>query len=89
MAKKQRRRRASERKAGVQKDPPVFGELNYKHMIGGGGLVLLGLTLMSMFNSIEGFIPLYISPLLMIAGFLLFGYGIIKKNPALHQDTTA
>lgn len=86
MAQRQRRTRNQKRKTALQQSPPVFGELNYKYMAGGGGLVLLGLTLMTMFNSIDGFIPLYISPLMMIAGFILFGYGIIKKNPALDPD---
>jgi hypothetical protein len=87
MAQRQRRTRNQKRKAALQQNPPVFGELNYKYMAGGGGLVLLGLTLMTMFNSIDGFIPLYVSPLMMIAGFILFGYGIIKKNPALTPDS--
>lgn len=87
MAQRHRRNRNQKRKATVQQHPPIFGELNYKYMAGGGGLVLLGLTLMTMFNSIDGFVPLYISPLFMIAGFIIFGYGIIKKNPALDPDS--
>lgn len=89
MAKKQRRRRTADRKAAVLKEPPVFGPLNYKLMASGAGGVLFGLLLMAMFNAIDGFVPLYVSPLLMIGGFLLFGYGIIRKNPALHEDATA
>ena len=88
MAKKQRRRRASAHKNTVAKEPPVFGALNYKYMAGGGGTVLFGLMLMAMFNSIDGFVPLYLSPLLLITGFLLFGYGIIKKKPELPGKTS-
>ncbi|MFW6348543.1 MAG: hypothetical protein ACOC2C_08050 [Cyclonatronaceae bacterium] len=57
-------------------------------MAGGGATVLFGLMLMAMFNSIDGFVPLYVSPVLLITGFVLFGYGIIKKNPALPQKTS-
>lgn len=89
MAKKQRRRRTADRKAVTPKEPPIFGPLNYKLMAGGAAVVLLGLALMAMFNAIDGFVPLYVSPLLMIGGFLLFGYGIIRKNPGLHEDATA
>lgn len=67
----------------LAKQPPVFGEVNYKFMGGGGGLIFAGFALMAMFNTIDGFVPLYISPILVVAGFVVFGYGIIKKNPAL------
>jgi len=73
------------RKPATEKELPVFGRKNYQLMGGGTALVFLGFALMRMENEIEGFISLFISPLLIIAGFIAFGFGIMLKKP--EQDS--
>ncbi|MCH8556989.1 MAG: DUF3098 domain-containing protein [Balneolia bacterium] len=68
------------RKSPVEKEVPIFSKQNYQLMAGGAGLVFLGFTIMAMENEIDGFVSLFISPILVIAGFIVFGFGIMKKK---------
>ncbi len=80
MPRKEPRR---QKKGKIKAEPPVFGSLNYKLMGGGAGLIFLGFAIMALDNAIDGFLSLFVSPVLVIAGFIVFGFGIVadKKQP--------
>ncbi|MCC5933789.1 MAG: DUF3098 domain-containing protein [Candidatus Cyclonatronum sp.] len=65
-------------------ESPVFGSENYKLMAAAAGLIFAGFAIMALENEISGFFSLYISPVLVVAGFIVFGWGIIRK-PAEQQ----
>ncbi len=72
-----------------QKTDFAFGKINYTIMLTGNGLILLGYILMSgggsndpkVFNEdIFSFRRITLAPLLVLAGFVLEIYAIIKKS---------
>lgn len=69
-----------QRKSSVAKEVPIFSKQNYQLMAGGAGLVFIGFAMMAMENEIDGFVSLFISPILVIAGFIVFGFGIMRKK---------
>lgn len=56
-----------------------FDRLNYLLLAGCVGLVALGYTIMRMDNTINGFISLYVAPLILLAGYLGVVYAIMKR----------
>ncbi len=68
------------RKPVTEKELPVFSKKNYQLMGGGAGLVFIGFAIMAFENEIDGFISLFISPVLVIAGFIAFGFGIMHNK---------
>ena len=77
-------RRKSNRKA--TQTPMLFGRQNYLLMSVGFALLIIGFLTMRIENEIDGFLSLYIAPWIIFAGFIVFGLGILKKNPALNKS---
>jgi len=76
---------ANRRKKDVQK-PMLFTPLNYK-LIGLGILFLfIGFTAMRIENEVHGFISLYISPVVIIAGYATVLYAILKRDHKIEND---
>lgn len=76
---------AKKRKKDHQK-PMLFTPLNYK-LIGLGLLFLvIGFAAMRIENKIDGFISLYISPVVIIAGYATVLYAILKRDHKLEND---
>lgn len=65
------------------KELMLFGKKNYLLMTIGFSLLILGFLIMRTENEIDGFFSLFIAPWVIFAGFVIFGYGILKKNPLL------
>jgi len=65
---------------------PLFGPANYILMLAGAVLIFTGFLIMGIEMEINGFWSLYVSPWLILAGFITFGYAIIKRNPALDKE---
>ncbi len=57
----------------------VFGKENYKFLIAGVVVVLLGFILMSGTENIMDFRKITLAPIVVIAGFIIVTYGILKK----------
>jgi hypothetical protein len=57
----------------------VFGKENYKFLIIGVLTVLLGFILMSGTEDILDFRKITLAPIVVIAGFVIVTYGILKK----------
>ncbi len=76
----------SGRRNRKQAAPMLFSKENYLIMFSGGFLIFLGFLFMYLDGQINGFISLYVSPLFILAGFITFGVGIVRKNPQLSED---
>lgn len=58
----------------------LYGPWNYKIMALGLLLVIVGFTAMYLENEVNGFISLYISPIMIMAGYLVVILAIMKTN---------
>lgn len=73
MASKKRRRQSS-------KKPMIFSSWNYKVLAIGLLLVVVGFSAMYIENEVEGFISLFISPIVIMAGYLTVIVAILKHD---------
>ncbi|HLR77139.1 MAG TPA: hypothetical protein VK106_05725 [Balneolaceae bacterium] len=62
----------------------IFESLNYKLLILGLLLVIAGFTAMYIENEVYGIISLYISPIVIIAGYVVVIFSIL-----VHTDKTS
>ncbi len=62
------------------KKPMIFDVWNYKVMILGLFLVVIGFTAMYLENEVEGFISLYVSPIVIMGGYLTVVLAILKHD---------
>jgi hypothetical protein len=67
------------RKRASQKLTSIFHALNYKLMIIGILLVAAGFASMYIEDSVNGIVPIYISPILILAGYVVVIFAIIKR----------
>lgn len=59
----------------------IFSTLNYRWMVAGCLLVIIGFTIMYLENEVYGFISLYVSPVVIMAGYASVLVAILKKAP--------
>ena len=57
----------------------VFTKENYILLIIGVALIFIGFLMMYLENEIDGFISLYLSPILIVGGFSEIVYAIMKR----------
>lgn len=57
----------------------VFAKRNYILMIIGVLMIVLGYTIMRMENEVDGFISLYVAPLIILGGYLEIIYAILWR----------
>jgi len=69
----------------------VFVAGNYLLILLGLALVTVGYVIMRMENEVDGFISLYIAPILILGGYLEVIYAILwrPKTPAPPTETPA
>lgn len=60
----------------------AFGKENYKWMLIGLGVLLLGFIVMSLENNPQGqgFLGLTLGPIIILAGFIIEFFAIFKKD---------
>lgn len=58
----------------------LFSGLNYKLMGLGVIFVITGFTAMYLENEVRGFISLYISPILILGGYITIIFAILKRD---------
>jgi uncharacterized membrane protein len=63
-------------------DDMVFTAYNYKLIAIGIALVVFGFAIMAIENQWDGFISLYISPVLIVGGFAELVWAIMANDPA-------
>lgn len=76
----------------AQQSPMIFESLNYKLLALGLFLVIAGFTAMYLENEVYGVISLYISPIVIMAGYVTVIFSIMvhssKKDSTPEQGTT-
>lgn len=60
----------------------AFGKENYKWMLIGLGVLLLGFVIMSLDSTVhgQGFLGLTLGPIIIMAGFIIQFFAIFKKS---------
>lgn len=81
MSAKQRRNKNKKKK------PMLFTPLNYKLLGLGVLLVVIGFTAMRLENEVYGIISLYFSPIIILSGYVVVIYSILKRDHKL-EDTS-
>ncbi len=59
----------------------VFTAYNYKLILVGVALVVIGFIAMAVEGKWDGFVSLYVSPILIVAGFAELAWAIMAKEP--------
>jgi hypothetical protein len=57
----------------------VFSRRNYVLLIAGVAVVVIGYVLMRLENEMDGFISLYVAPVVILAGYLEIIYAILAE----------
>lgn len=74
--------KSSSRQRGrrVRSEKMVFSRRNYMLLLIGVLLVVVGYTMMRVENQVDGFISLYVAPLLILGGYLEIIYAILWRQ---------
>ena len=90
MAGRKRKQRRS-KKAQLEQKPMLFGSQNYIYLLAGILMIAVGYIGMYLESAKEGFYSLYITPLLVIGGFVVVVLAILKseKNQPEESETIA
>ena len=68
----------------------VFAKRNYLLLVLGLVMIVVGYVMMRMENEVDGFISLYVAPLLLLAGYLEIIYAIIwRPSKDVAEETAA
>lgn len=67
----------------------VFAKRNYLLMLLGVVLVVFGYAIMRMENEVDGFISLYVAPLIILGGYLEIIYAILWRPKDTSQPEVA
>lgn len=81
MARKKRKYRSNQQ-------PMIFDAWNYKVLLAGLLMVAVGFTAMYIENEVHGFISLFVSPIVIMAGYITVIVAILKHdgNASAHPD---
>lgn len=79
MARPRTKRRSRRTRSSARSSEMVFASRNYKLLIVGVLLVVIGYVIMALENEVDGFISLYIAPLLILGGYLEVIYAILWR----------
>lgn len=72
-------KRISVSKSVENKNEMLFTKENYILLLIGLALIFFGFLIMYLENEVEGIISLYVSPIMIVAGFAEIVYAIMKK----------
>jgi hypothetical protein len=85
---KQNKKRAGQKSSGDsvlrkgrRKATMVFARRNYVILLMAVAAILLGYIVMRMDNQVEGFLSLYVAPIIVLGGYLGVIYAILWKEP--------
>tara|TARA_R110002124_G_scaffold252177_3_gene417429 strand:- start:13090 stop:13341 length:252 start_codon:yes stop_codon:yes gene_type:complete len=67
--------------------PMFFSSFNYKLIGIAIVLIIVGFFAMYMENEIDGFISLFISPILIMAGYVIVIFAILKHNRGKQEES--
>ena len=80
-SKKIRRTAGTARSRGARKVSMPFTRGNYLLMVAGLVSVLIGYVIMRLENEVDGFVSLYVAPVLLLVGYLEILYAIWWRGP--------
>lgn len=72
-------RRKNQRARGKSRGVMVFERRNYMLLLLGIALIVVGYVIMRMENEVDGFISLYVAPLMILGGYLEIIYAILWR----------
>ena len=67
--------------------PMFFSSFNYKLIGVAIALIIIGFFAMYMENEVKGFISLFISPILIMAGYVIVIFAILKHNRGKQEES--
>ena len=67
----------------------VFGRRNYVLLLAGLALVIVGYAMMRIENEVDGFLSLYLAPLLILGGYLEVIYAILWRPKEMTSEESA
>ncbi|MDI6400898.1 hypothetical protein QLX67_02735 [Balneolaceae bacterium ANBcel3] len=83
---KEKRRAKTRRPRKKQLKQNLFTPYNYKFLVLGIVLIVAGFTMMYLENKQFGFIALYVTPLMVTAGYITVAVGVFKTDPSLMKE---
>ena len=78
-ARKSRRNRGSRSRQVRKRGVMVFTRKNYILLLSGLAMIVVGYVIMRMENEVDGFISLYIAPIILLAGYLEIIYAVMWR----------
>lgn len=82
MARPRTQRRSRRSRGGSRGGALVFARRNYLLLIAGVLVVALGYVIMALEGEVDGFLSLYVAPLLILGGYLEIIYAILWRPPS-------
>lgn len=79
---------AKKNSKATDNQPMFFSSFNYKLIGIAIFLVIIGFFAMYMENEIDGFISLFISPILIMAGYVIVIFAILKHNRGKKEESS-
>jgi len=80
----------SRQRQGKRGGVMVFTKRNYLLLVLGLVMIVAGYVIMRMENEVDGFISLYVAPLLLLAGYLEIIYAILwRPSKEVAEETAA
>ncbi len=67
----------------------VFSRANYVLLLAGLGVIVLGYVIMRMENEVDGFLSLYVAPILILGGYLEIIYAIFHQPKSESEPSTS
>ncbi len=86
MARPSGRRRTPQARKQRRGTRMVFRRKNYVLLLLGIAMVALGYAMMRIENEVDGFISLYVAPLLILGGYLEIIWAILVRPAAAEED---
>lgn len=74
------------RKQKSNKKTMLYSSLNYKLLTLGAILIMIGFVIMYLENEVLGFFSLYVSPIIILAGYGIVLLGLLKRDDKKHSD---
>jgi dolichyl-phosphate-mannose--protein O-mannosyl transferase len=81
--------RRAPREASKPKNEMIFGTKNYTWLTVGVLCIIFGFTAMRIENEIRGIISLYISPVVIVAGFAIIAWSIVLNQDRSVESKTS
>ncbi len=76
-----RKSRASRKRNSARSGVMVFTRANYRLLLLGLAMIVVGYVIMRLENEVDGVISLYVAPLIILGGYLEIIYAILKRPP--------